>query len=65
MELAWKDQNVVLFMTTVVTGKESELVRRRRPATTATNTRTSRAVLAMRLLKTSGSHSLLTPTITL
>ena len=44
MELAWKDQNVVLFMTTVATGKESVLRERRRPAATATNARTSRAV---------------------
>ena len=44
MELAWKDQNVVLFMTTIVTGKEKELVLRRRPAATATNARTSRAI---------------------
>ena len=44
MERAWKDQNVVLFRTTVATGKESVLRERRRPAATATNARTSRAV---------------------
>ena len=51
MELAWKDQNVVLFMTTVATGKESELVRRRRPTKTATNVRTSRAVFGDEVTK--------------
>ena len=44
MELAWKDQNIVLFMKTVATRKESVLRERRRPAATATNTRTSRVV---------------------
>ena len=51
MELAWKDQNVVLFMTTVATGHEKELVWRRRPAATATNTRTARAVFGDEVLK--------------
>lgn len=51
MELAWKDQNVVLFMTTMATGKESELVRRRRPAATATNARTSRAIFGDKVTK--------------
>ena len=51
IELAWKDQNVVLFMTTVATGKELKLVRRRRPATTATNVRTSRAVFGNEVTK--------------
>ena len=44
LELAWKDQNVVLFMTTVSTGRETVKRLRRRPAKTATNARTSRAV---------------------
>ena len=51
MELAWKDQNVFLFMTTVATGKESEIVQRRRPAATATNTRISRAVFGDEVTK--------------
>ena len=44
LELAWKDQNVVLFMTTVSNGQEKIKRLRRRPAKTATNARTSRAV---------------------
>ena len=51
IELAWKDQNVILFIITVATGKESELVRRRRPAMTATNARTSRAVFGDEVTK--------------
>ena len=43
LELAWKDQNVVLFMTTVSDGTETVRRLRRRPAKTATNARTSRA----------------------
>lgn len=42
LEFAWKDQNVVLFMTTVHTGKE--MITRRRPPKTATNARTTWAV---------------------
>lgn len=44
LELAWKDQNVVLFMTTVSNGQKKVKRLRRRPAKTATNARTSRAV---------------------
>ena len=44
MEFAWKDQNVVLFMSTISNGRETVQRLRRRPAKTATNTRTSRAV---------------------
>ena len=44
LELAWKDQNVVLFMTTVSNGQKQVKRLRRRPAKTATNARTSRAV---------------------
>ena len=44
MKMAWKDQNVVLFMSTV--GMPAEKIKRlrRRPARTATNARTSRAM---------------------
>ena len=51
IELAWKDQNVVLFITTVATGKESVLRERRRPAVTATNARTSRAIFGEEVRK--------------
>ena len=44
LELAWKDQNVVLFMTTVSNGQKKINRLRRRPAKTATNARTSRAM---------------------
>ena len=44
LELAWKDQNVVLFMTNVSNGRKRINRLRRRPAKTATNARTSRAV---------------------
>ena len=44
MEFAWKDQNVVLFMSTVSNGQKTVKRLRRRPAKTATNARTSRAV---------------------
>lgn len=44
LEFAWKDQNVVLFMTTVHTGEEWVKSKRRRPPKTATNARTSRKV---------------------
>ena len=43
LQLAWKDQNVVLFMTTVSNGREFKSRLRRRPTKTATNARTSRA----------------------
>ena len=44
MEFAWKDQNVVLFMSTVSKPQDTVTRLRRRPAKTATNARTSRAV---------------------
>ena len=44
MEFAWKDQNVVLFMSTVSNPQDTVTRLRRRPAKTATNARTSRAV---------------------
>ena len=44
LEIAWKDQNVVLFMTTVSNGRKQVKRLRRRPAKTATNARTSRAI---------------------
>ena len=46
LELAWKDQNVVLFMTTMSNGQKKIKRLRRRPAKTATNARTSRAVFS-------------------
>ena len=42
-QFAWKDQQVVLFMSTVHTGKQYIERMRRRPAKTSTNARTSRA----------------------
>ena len=44
LQAAWKDQNIVLFMTTVSTSIETILRTRRRPAKTATNARTSRHI---------------------
>ena len=44
LELAWKDQNVVLFMTTVDDATGTMRRARRKPAKTSTNARTSRAV---------------------
>ena len=44
MQFAWKDQNVVLFMSTISNGGETVRRLRRRPARTATNARTSRAI---------------------
>ena len=43
LQLAWKDQNVVLFMSTVSNGRDTISRLRRRPTKTATNARTSRA----------------------
>ena len=42
LQLAWKDQNVVLFMTTVHDGKDSVIRSRRRPPKTASNSASSR-----------------------
>ena len=42
MQFAWKDQNVVLFMSTVSDPRDTISRLRRRPAKTATNARTSR-----------------------
>lgn len=44
MQFGWKDQNVVLFMTTVSNGRKTVKRLRRRPAKTATNARTSKAM---------------------
>ena len=44
LQAAWKDQNVVLFMSTVSDGIEKILRQRRRPPKTATNARTSRQI---------------------
>ena len=43
LQMAWKDQNVVLFMSTVSNGRDTKSRFRRRPTKTATNARTSRA----------------------
>ena len=43
-KFAWKDQNVVLFMSTVSNPRKTVTRLRRRPAKTATNARTSRAI---------------------
>ena len=44
LQAAWKDQNLVLFMSTVSTGMETILRNRRRPARSATNANTSRKI---------------------
>ena len=44
MQFAWKDQNVVLFMSTISDGREMVRRLRRRPAKTATNAASSRAI---------------------
>ena len=46
LELAWKDQNVVLFMTTVSNGRKTVKRLRRRPAKIAINAYTSRAIFS-------------------
>ena len=46
-QFAWKDQNVVLFMSTVSDARETISRLRRRPAKTATNAYTSRAFIDM------------------
>ena len=44
LQFGWKDQQVVLFMSTVSTGTKTVKRMRRRPAKTSTNAKTSRAV---------------------
>ena len=44
LQAAWKDQNIVLFMSTVSSEMETVERLRRRPAKTATNARTSRQI---------------------
>ena len=51
LQFAWKDQNVVLFMSTVTTGRKKVIRCRKRPAKTATNSRTSRAVFGDDIVK--------------
>lgn len=51
LEFAWKDQNVVLFMTTVSNGKEVVIRSRRRPPKTATNAATSHVVFGDKTIK--------------
>ena len=42
-QFAWKDQQIVLFMSTIHTGRKTVETLRRKPAKTSTNARTSRA----------------------
>ena len=51
LEFAWKDQNVVLFMSTVHDGKKKVKRQRRRPGKTSTNAATSRAVFGSEAVK--------------
>ena len=51
LEFGWKDQNVVLFMTTIDNGRKTVKRLRRRPSKTATNARTSRAVFGDQVRK--------------
>ena len=51
MEFAWKDQNVVLFMSTVSNNRKTVKRLRRRPAKTATNARISRAMFREMTIK--------------
>ena len=44
MEFAWKDQNVVLFISTISNPRDTVTRLRRRSAKTATNARTSRTI---------------------
>ena len=51
LEFAWKDQNVVLFMSTVHDGKILVKRQRRRPGKTSTNAASSRAVFGVKAVK--------------
>ena len=51
MQYAWKDQNVLLFMSTVSDPRDTISRLRRRPAKTATNARTSRAIFGEESVK--------------
>ena len=51
VQFAWKDQNVVLFMSTVSDPRDTITRLRRRPGKTATNARTSRAVFGEMSIK--------------
>ena len=53
LEIAWKDQNVVLFMTTVDRAEPTIMRWRRRPPKTATSSRTSRAMIGVIQIKSS------------
>ena len=50
-QMAWKDQAIVLFMSTVSDGTKKIVRRRRRPAKSATNARTSRIVFGDAVVK--------------
>ena len=51
MHLAWKDQNVVLFMTTVSKAIETILRKRKRPSKTSTHALTSRVPFGEKAIK--------------
>lgn len=51
LQAAWKDQNVVLFMSTVSNGIDQILRPRKRPGTTSTNAKTSRKVFGNQTIK--------------
>ena len=50
-QVAWKDQAMVLFMSTVSNGTARIVRQRRRPTKTATNARTSRMVFSDAVVK--------------
>ena len=50
-QVAWKDQAMVLFISTVSNGTKSIVRQRRRPAKTSTNARTSRIVFGDAVVK--------------
>ena len=50
-QIAWKDQAMVLFISTVSNGTKKIVRQRRRPAKTATNARTSRMVFGDAVVK--------------
>ena len=51
LQFAWKDQQVVLFMSNVSSGRKTVIRQRKRPALTSTNARTSRAVFGDEAVK--------------
>lgn len=51
MEFAWKDANVVLFMSTIDNGRHTKLVDRKRPPLTQTGARITRKVFSDDIIK--------------